>query len=69
MEEETCEVAEDFFIVDEVEGDLPEDEGGENLKRSRVRGRLKTSTAPPWLQQGLASVVIGSPLSMLGSKL
>ena len=69
MEEEMREVAEDFFFVDEVDGDLPQDEGGENLKRSRVRGRLQTSTAPPWLRQGLASVVIGSPLSMLGTKL
>ena len=69
MEEKMREVAEDFFIVEEAEGDLPLDEGGENLKRSRVRGRLKTSTAPLWLRQGLASVVIGSPLSMLGSKL
>ncbi|CAH3120313.1 unnamed protein product [Pocillopora meandrina] len=69
MEEEMREVAEDFFFVDEVDGDLPQDEGGENLKRSRVRGRLPTSTAPPWLRQGLASVVIGSPLSMLGAKL
>ena len=69
MEEEMHEVAEDFFIVDEVEGDLPQDEGGENLKRSRERGRLQTSTAPLWLRQGLASVVIGSPLSMLGKKI
>ena len=69
MEEEMREVAEDFFFVDEVDGDLPQDEGGENLKRSRVRGRLQTSTAPPWLRQGLASMVIGSPLNMLGTKL
>ena len=69
MEEEMREVAEDFFIVDEAEGDLPQDEGGENLKRSRVRGRLQTSTIPPWLRQGLASVAIGSPLSMLGIKI
>ena len=58
-----------FFIVDEAEGDLPQDEGGQNLKRSRVGGRLQTSTAPPWLRQGSASVVVGSPLSMLGTKL
>ena len=69
MEEEMREVAEDFFIVDEVEGDLSQDEGGQNLKRSRVRRRLQTSTAPPWLRQGLASVVVGSPLSILGTKL
>ncbi|XP_027059587.1 uncharacterized protein LOC113686190 [Pocillopora damicornis] len=69
MEEEMREVAEDFFIVDEVEGDLPQDEGGQNLKRSRVRRRLQTSTAPPWLRQGLASVVVGSPLGILGTKL
>ena len=63
------EVAEDFFFVDEAEGDLPQDEGEENLKRSKARGRLKTITAPPWLRQGLAPVVVGSPLSMLRTKL
>ena len=69
MEEEMREVAEDFFFVDEAVGDLPQDEGEENLKRSKVRGRLKTITAPPWLRQGLAPVVVGSPLSMLRTKL
>lgn len=64
MEEEMREVAEDFVIAD-----IPQEEIGKNLKPIKVQERLPTSGAPPWLRQGLASVVVGSSLQMLGTKL
>lgn len=64
MEEEMREVAEDFVIAD-----IPQEEDGKNLKPPQEQGRLPTSGAPRWLRQGLASVVVGSPFKILGTKL
>ena len=70
MEDEIREVEEEAFVLDKEAGtDLPQQEDEENVKPTKLRGKLQKGAAPVWLRQGLASVVVGSPLSMLGSKL
>lgn len=64
MEEEMREVAEDFVITD-----IPQEDDEKSLRPPQVQGRLPTSGAPLWLRQGLASVVVGSPFKMFGTKL
>lgn len=70
MEDEIRKVEEEAFVLDKEAGtDLPQQEDQENVKPTKLRGKLQKGAAPVWLRQGLASVVVGSPLSMLGSKL
>ena len=63
MAEEICKVEEQSFL-DETEADVSQDE-------DVTQSNSQKSTAPTWLRQGLASVVVSSPLafSKLGAKL
>ena len=63
MKEEIFKVEEQGFL-DETDADVSQDE-------DVTQTRHRKSTAPTWLREGLASVVVGSPLSFstLGAKL
>ena len=63
MAKEICKVEEQAF-PDETEADVSKDE---DVTQTRYQKR----TTPTWLREGLASVVVGSPLSFskLGAKL
>ena len=63
MAEEIFKVEEQGFL-DETDADVSQDE-------DVTQTRQRKSTAPTWLREGLASVVVGSPLSFstLGAKL
>ena len=67
MEEEIRKVEEDVFSEDDEQED-PKDEDiapSKSFSHAKSRKQFK-ETAPVWLRQGLASVVVGSPLGSFG---
>ena len=68
MEEEIRELEEAVFF-DYIELETPKQEVVTPTKPRRKSRRNFSETTPVWLRQGLASVVIGSPLGSFGAKL
>ena len=66
MEEEIRQVEEDF---DDAEQDVPKYEEVTPTKSRAKSQRKFTETTPVWLRQGLASVVVDSPLGWFGAKI
>ena len=66
MEEEIRQVENEF---DDVEQEVPKHEEITPTKSRSKWQRKFTETTPVWLRQGLASVVVGSPLGSFGAKI
>ena len=68
MEEEIRQVEEEVFF-DDVEQEVPKHEEVTPTKSRSKSQRKLTETTPVWVRQGLASVVVESPLGWFGAKI